>query len=271
MEKVPPGVNPTVPNVARVYDYWLDGKNNYAVDRAIVEASNKVLPDAPQMARANREFLGRVVRYLAQSGIRQFFDLGSGLPTEQNVHQVAQAIAPEARVVYVDYDPVVLAHGRALLADNGSTRIVTADVRRPEEVVHHPDVAGFIDFRRPVALLMFGILHHFNDNERPHDVAAYLRTELAPGSYLAMSNFHTPGPDMPEVHAKLSEMERIGQEQVGSVRFRTRDELMAYFGDFELLDPGLVPLPEWRPDGTETAQMADGYHGILGGVARKPW
>ncbi|MBX6383177.1 MAG: SAM-dependent methyltransferase [Microbispora sp.] len=264
-------IDTSKPSISRVYDFMLGGKDNFAVDREVAQAALKIAPDAPAAARANRAFLRRVVRHLAgEAGVRQFLDIGSGLPTQGNVHEVAQQVAPDARVVYVDNDPIVLVHGRALLARNGSTTVIEADIRTPEAIIDNPAVSALIDFEQPVGLLLFGILHHLNDDEEPEAIAARLRAALPSGSYVALSHFHNPGPSMPEVSAQATAAEKLFNEHLGTGRWRTRDEIMAYFGDLELLDPGLVPLAEWRPDPDEVVERGITYHTFVGGVARKP-
>ncbi|WP_405087998.1 SAM-dependent methyltransferase [Microbispora sp. NBC_01389] len=264
-------IDTSKPSIARVYDFFLGGKDNFAIDRQIGEATLKIAPDAPSAGRSNRAFLRRVVRHLAaEAGIRQFLDIGSGLPTQGNVHQVAQEAAPDSRVVYVDNDPIVLVHGRALLATNGSTTVIEADIRDPESILNHPAMRDLIDFTQPVALLLFAILHHVNDHEDPHAIAARFREALPSGSYLALSHFHNPGPSMPEVSAQATTAEKLFNENLGTGRWRTRDEILAYFGDMELLEPGVVPLAEWRPDPGEPVDRGITYHTWLGGLARKP-
>ncbi|GAA5195737.1 SAM-dependent methyltransferase [Rugosimonospora acidiphila] len=266
----PPGVDPTRPSIARVYDYMLGGKDNFAVDRQAGDAAARITPDGPQAARANRAFLGRVVRHLAGEGIRQFLDIGSGLPTQGNVHEIAHQIDPNIHVVYVDIDPMVLAHGRALLSDNRTTTVVNADLHQPTEILDHPGVRGLIDFTRPVGLLLMGILHHFGDDEDPAGVAATLYDALPSGSYVAISHFHDPGEAHPDASRKALEVERIFNQTLGTGRWRTHDEIMAYLAGLELIEPGLVPLPEWRPEpGTKPSTQTDTYHTFVGGVARK--
>ena len=269
--RVPPGLDVTKPNVARVYDAFLDGKDNFAVDRQVVDFALQVTPDAPVGARANRAFLRRVVQYLtAEAGIRQLVDIGSGLPTQGNVHEVAQDNAPQARVVYVDNDPLVRVHAQALLAKGPGTIFLTADLREPQAILHDPAVRGHIDFDQPVGLLLFAILHHINDHEDPAGIVAQLRDELAPGSYLAISSFRMPGPEHPQDAAKTAEMEKLFNEKLGTGRWRSQEEILAWFGDWELLEPGLVPLPEWRPAVQGRARRDATYYGFVGGVARKP-
>ena len=270
-ERAIPKIDTSKPSIARVYDFFLGGKDNYAIDRQVGEATLQIAPDAPAAGRSNRAFLRRVVRHLAaEAGIRQFLDIGSGLPTQGNVHEVAQAVDPAARVVYVDNDPIVLVHGRALLATNGSTTVIEADVRDPESILNHPAVEALIDFDQPVGLLMFAILHHVNDDEDPQGIAARFREALPSGSYMALSHFHNPGPAMPEVSAQASTAEKLFNENLGTGRWRNRDEILSYFGDLRLLDPGLVPLAEWRPDPDAIVERGITYHTFVGGVAHKP-
>jgi hypothetical protein len=269
-ERVPPGLDVTTPNVARVYDAFLGGKDNYAADRAVVEFALEVTPDAPKGARANRAFLQRVVRYLvAEAGISQLIDIGSGLPTQGNVHEIAHAANPAARVVYVDYDPVVGAHAKALLASGPNTQFLTADVREPEKILNDHTVREFIDFGRPVALLLLAILHHVNDDEDPAGIAARLREAAVPGSYIAISSFRMPGPEHPADAAQTALMEKMFNEKLGTGRWRAHEEILDWFGGWDLLEPGLVPLPEWRPAGIVSPRRNATHHGFVGGVARK--
>jgi hypothetical protein len=264
-------IDVTKPNIARVYDAFLDGKDNFAADRAVVELTLQIAPDAAAGAKANRAFLRRVVRYLAgQAGVGQFLDIGSGLPSQGNVHEVACEVDPAARVVYVDSDPMVLVHGQALLARAPSVCVVTADVRRPAEILDSTQVREFIDFGRPVGLLMLAILHHVNDEEDPGGIAARFREAAAPGSYLAISSFRMPGPEHPQEAAKTREVQELFNAEFGTGLWREHEQILQWFGDWELLEPGLVPLPEWRPDSTGQTARDSTYYGFVGGVARKP-
>ncbi|HKS98035.1 MAG TPA: SAM-dependent methyltransferase [Rugosimonospora sp.] len=270
-ETAPPGVDINRPSIARVYDYMLGGKDNFAVDRAAGQRALEITPDGPEAARASRAFLRRVVRYLAgEVGIRQFLDLGSGLPSQGNVHEIAHLVDPTIRVIYVDNDPMVLAHGRALLCDNDTTNVIQADVRHPEAILGDPTVRERLDFDRPIGLLMLGILHHVNDDEAPARIAATMRDALPPGSYLAISHFRDPGFAHPEVSAKARDVERVFNQTLGTGRWRQQEEILAYFGDLPLVDPGLVPLADWRPDTEERPDQTDTYLTFVGGVARKP-
>ncbi|GAB2844550.1 SAM-dependent methyltransferase [Actinoallomurus bryophytorum] len=276
-ERALQGVDTNVPSVARVYDYLLGGKDNFAVDRQVAELILEISPDAPATGRANREFLERVVRYLAgEAGVRQFIDLGSGLPTQGNVHQIAQGVDPAARVVYVDNDPIVLTHGQALLAEDGATTIVQGDIREPKALLDHAGLRQFIDFSRPVGLLLFAILHHLKDEEDPRGIATRLLAGLPAGSYIAISHFHNPGPALPAVAEQVTAGEKLFNERLGTGRWRTREEILAYFGGLEPIEPGLVPLLQWRPSPSAAphvrtaAELAPLHYAFLGGVARKP-
>ncbi|ASW55431.1 SAM-dependent methyltransferase [Plantactinospora sp. KBS50] len=270
-EKAPPGVDTSRPSIARVYDYLLGGKDNFAVDRAAAEAALRITPDGAESGRASRAFLRRAVHYLAaEAGIRQFLDIGSGLPTQGNVHEIAQRVNPAVRVVYVDNDPMALAHGRALLANAATTVVVDGDVRAPEQILAHPDVTRMIDFTQPVGLLLMGILHHLRDDDDPAGLARRFCAPLVSGSHLAISHFFDPGEAQPEISAQARAVEKVFNETLGTGRWRTRSEVLAYFGDFELVPPGLVPLAQWRPGDAVESRQTGTYHTIVGGVARKP-
>ena len=265
--KAPSGVDPTRPNVARTYDYFLGGKDNFAADR---EAGRQILRQSPEVRstlRANRSFLGRVVRFLAgEAGITQFIDLGTGLPTQENVHQVAQAASPAARVAYVDNDAVVLAHARALLARDTNTTVTGADLRKPAEVLADPGLLGLIDLAQPAAVLMIAVLHFVGDDQNAPAIVAQYRDALAPGSYLAMSLGTTDGVDP----AKIADAQRVYRASTAQLTYRSRAQVEQMFDGFELVEPGLVRLPQWRPD-SELAARAErkGSEWMLGGVGRK--
>jgi S-adenosyl methyltransferase len=237
----PRPVDTTTPSVARIYDYLLDGKDNFQVDRDAAEEVESRLPAVRHMMRENRAFLRRVVHFLAgECGIRQFIDIGSGLPTQGNVHEIAQKINADARVVYVDNDPIVLAHGRALLATNGRTRVITADLRQPASILDNPLLRELIDPNEPVAVLMIAILHFIPDEENPGELVKAFRSWMAAGSYLALSHVdHTP-----QVASAAEVYERTTSTAVP----RSREEVEAFFGEYELVAPGLVQVPEWRPE-----------------------
>ncbi|GAA4190239.1 SAM-dependent methyltransferase [Microbispora amethystogenes] len=237
------GFDPNVPNAARMYDYFLGGKDNFPADRAAAEQVLKHVPEVPLGIRENREFLVRAVRFLAGRGIRQFLDIGAGLPTQRNVHQVAAEHAPGARTVYVDNDPQVLAHARALLQDSPEVRVVQGDLRRPEEILAHPDVRGHLDFGRPVAVLLLAIVHFLPDSDEPRRLIGRIRDALAPGSYLAMS--HVAVDERPE---RAPDVERIYQGASAQFVARRSGEITPFFEGLDLVEPGVVNLHQWRPE-----------------------
>ena len=257
------GIDLTRPSIARAYNAMLGGKDNYAVDRQVVGEMLKIVPDLPKVAAYNRQVLSRGVRYLAaEAGIRQFLDLGSGLPTAENTHQVAQRVAPDARVVYVDNDPIVLAHGRAVLAENASTTVVTADLRDPAVVLADPGVNRLIDFSQPVAVMLVGILHHLHDDEDPEGVARAYMDAVPSGSYLFMTSFSRSFPE-------AAELEQTYLSVLGTGRFRTKEQLQSFFGDLEMVEPGLVYLPEWRPEVPLPDKMTVAEKLMVGGIGYK--
>ncbi|MCG5452251.1 MULTISPECIES: SAM-dependent methyltransferase [Micromonospora] len=268
----PPGIDPNIPSVARVYDFFLGGKDNFEADRKVAEHALRITPDGPAAGQANRAFLRRVIRFLVgEAGIDQFLDIGSGLPTQGNVHEVATEQNPKAQVVYVDNDPIVLSHGRALLAAEGTATVIQADIREPEAILNHPDVRRFLDFDRPIGLLLFAILHHLGDDEDPKAVAAALIDALPSGSYVAISHFRDPGERDPEGSRKAREVERVFNESLGTGRWRTDEEILSFADGLTVLEPGLVPLAEWHPEPDAPATVqTDTYHTFVGLLARKP-
>ena len=241
-----PPFDTTVANQARIYDYLLGGKDNYEADRAAVDAVLKIAPELGFTARENRAFLGRAVRYLAAgAGIRQFLDIGTGIPTAGNTHQVAQAVAPEARVVYVDYDPVVLAHARALLRSSkaGATQYIDADLRDTGKIL---DQAGrLLDFTQPVALTLLMILHVIPDSDDPYAMVARVMDALPPGSYLALSHLGAELLDQQKTEGFQGVVRRQAQQQyIG----RSREEIERFFDGMDLVEPGVVRVEEWRSD-----------------------
>ena len=263
-------INTGVPNPARIYDYFLGGKDNFPADREVAEQVVAIAPVARDIVEDNRAFLRRVVRHLAgQAGVRQFIDLGSGLPTRGNVHEIAQAVAPDARVVYVDNDAMVVTHSRALLAGD-NTAAIEADLRDPDSVMRHPEVRELIDFDQPIALLLMAILHFVPDDEDPYGIVARFRDALPAGGYLALSHGtrDIPArPDMsPEAMAEMgAKVERLYQLTTASLVTRTHAQVERFFDGFDLLDPGLVEIQLWRPD--EADALLPG--GFYGGVGRK--
>jgi hypothetical protein len=258
------GIDVTVPSVARVYDYLLGGKDNFAVDRELAEAILQQAPAARADALANRRFLGRAVAFLTRAGIKQFLDLGTGLPSQNNVHEVAQRVCPDARVVYVDNDPVVRNHAEALLATDESTVVICEDMREPERILAHPDVQRMLDFSEPVAVLFAAVLHFVTDEQDPWGIVSTMTEPLAPGSYLTLS--HITLENVP------ADFVADGQERYKNASaplvFRSPDAITRFFDGFELVDPGLVHPTEWRSDDLERAQQGGKF--LLTGVGRKP-
>jgi hypothetical protein len=262
-QRAPSGIDTSRPSVARMYDYYLDGKDNFAVDRAAAEQVAASMPDVREVALENRAFLRRAVRFMAAAGIRQFIDIGAGLPTAGNTHEVAQQAAPDSRVVYADSDPMVLTHGRALLATNRSTTVVGAVMRRPAEVLEHPETRRLIDFEQPVGVLLIAMTHFLPDTERDHVMGA-LREAMAPGSHLALTHgtgdFHDP--------EALEAVERVYRATPTPGYFRTHAEILRFFDGFELVEPGLAAADGWRPDSNEVTVAPTGW--LYAGVGRKP-
>ncbi len=251
------------PSGARVYDYFLGGAHNFAADRALAEAIASMSPDIGDTMRANRAFLRRAVRFLADAGVTQFLDIGSGIPTVGNVHEVAHAIDPAARVVYVDVDPVAVSHSRAMLADEPTTTVIEADARDTEAILTHPETRRLLDFDEPIAVLLLGVLHFVPDEDDPAGVVARLREALPTGSYTALVNVtHENQP--PEV----IEGQKLSSRTSTPIFLRSREELLAQFDGFTLLEPGLVPLPLWRPDPDAEAVAHPERFGALAGVGR---
>ena len=262
-----PGVriDTDVPHVARVYDYFLGGKDHFRADREAAELILRGNPDMRQICRQQRAYLRRVVRFLAEeAGIRQFLDIGTGLPTAENTHQVAQSIDPDARVAYVDNDPIVLAHARVLMSDEaGHTTFVDADVRAPSKLLADPGLRGLIDFTQPVAVLIIGLLHFLPDHDRPAEIVETLLDAVPAGSYLAVSHGTADmAPDIARATASAY------QHSSMPCQIRGRAEVLSFFDGLELVDPGLAPLAQWRPE--DPAESAAYVHQIAyAAVGRK--
>lgn len=233
------------PNAARMYDYYLGGSTNFEVDRAAAEAGRGAMPDAETYARANRAFLGRAVRYLCSVGIDQFLDLGSGIPTKGNVHEIARQANPEARVAYVDIESVAVAHSRRILADVDGVTVTRADIRRPDTVLNAPGVAGLLDFSRPVAVLAVAIMPFVPDDAEAAAVMAAYRQACTSGSYVAVSHISQLAATAEQVAAAEEVMARTPTP----VSWRTADRIVPLLEGCSLVPPGLVPVPLWRPDG----------------------
>jgi hypothetical protein len=246
-----------------MYDHLLGGKDNFAADREAAAKLVALVPEAQKIARDNRSFLVRVVRYLAEAGVGQFIDLGTGIPTSPNVHEIARQVVPGARVVYVDHDPVVLAHSRALLATDDGVVAIKADFRDSDEVLAHPSLTHLIDFSQPVAVLILSVLHFNGDEEIPRQMVSGFVDQMAPGGYLVISTITSEG---------LNDTARTGVRDLYRAAStpaapRTSEETAKFFAGCELVEPGLVDVVQWRPD-ADTDTVPTQVH-MLGGVGRK--
>jgi hypothetical protein len=261
-----PGVDIESPNVARVYDYLIGGTHNFGVDRDAARALTAIMPTARVGAKANRAFLGRAVRFLADAGIRQFLDIGSGVPTQGNVHEIARTVAPDSRVVYVDTDPVAIAHSKAILAGDDRATIIKADLRDPEVILGHPEARRLIDFDQPVGLLLVAVLHFIRDEENPADLVKRLTRPLVSGSYLTIAHGtfdHQPA-------SVVEAIQRVYTQTTAPLNTRGHAEISAFFDGFDLLEPGLVFLPQWRPDRPAPLGDQPELSGNYAGVGRRP-
>ncbi|MEU8346238.1 SAM-dependent methyltransferase [Actinomadura meyerae] len=260
-------IDPGTASPARIYDYYLGGKDNYEVDRAAADAIMKTVPEAPAAARANRDFLGRAVRYLAaRAGIRQFIDVGAGLPTQGNVHEIVHGIAPDGHVVYVDNDPVVLIHGRALLEGSPSVAVVPGDLRRPEEFMADPRLTELIDFTEPVGLLLVAVLHFIPDDDDPAGLVARLVERLPSGSLVVVSHGYEGGMDPGDVEHALG----VRRTTAAPICSRGPGEVAALLPGLDVLDPGIVWIPEWDLPHPPAPGADPRMSHFVGGVARKP-
>jgi hypothetical protein len=262
---VPPGIDTGKANIARVYDWWLGGDHNFRADQDAARAMIAVEPNARAIARANRAFLGRAVRFLAaEAGIRQFLDIGSGIPTQNNVHQVAQDAAPGARVVYADVDDVAVAHSKLLLDGQADAAVIQADLRDPARILADPETQLLLDFTQPVAVLLAAVLHFIPDDDSPEQIVATLRDALPSGSYLVISHACSdPQPDL------LSAFETVYKSKVAAQgRARTSAEIARFFDGFTLVDPGLTWVPLWRPDRPQDVPEDPENYWFLSGVGQ---
>jgi hypothetical protein len=248
----PDGIDWRKPSVARVYDVHLGGAHNFAVDREVAAELARVMPELPALFRANRSFLRRAVRFLVEAGITQFLDLGSGIPTAGNVHEVAQAVDPECRVVYVDIDAVAVAHSRRILTDNPRAEALRGDLRRPEEIFAHPVVREMLDFDRPVAVLLVAALNFVSDDDRPGEIVGRYLDRLPAGSCLGLSH-PTHGTVAPRQSKAAVELYR---RDVDNIFIRDREQIEGWLTGLELVDPGLVYINAWRPEVLPDAQEA---------------
>ncbi len=249
------------PNVARMWDYFLGGAHNFAIDREAAEQAIKLYPDLPLVAQVTRAFLRRAVRFLLDEGVDQFLDIGAGIPTAGNVHEIAQRVNPAARIAYVDIDPVVIAHSRAILRGTANAVAVQADARRPDEIVGHPDVRRVLDWTRPIGILAIAVFHFIPDDALALSIIRVLREAVPSGGYLALTHATAEGVD--QARAEQG-------EQLYPLHFRTRDQIAAFFEGLELVEPGVVYVPLWRPESDDELLLDDPDRSAnYAGVARK--
>jgi O-methyltransferase involved in polyketide biosynthesis len=261
-----PAIDTTVPHSARIWNYWLGGSDNFPVDREAGDQYLEVFPDILEVARASRQFLNRSVAYLAgEAGVRQFLDVGAGLPTADNTHQVAQRVAPACRVVYVDHDPMVLQHARELLTSTpqGATAYVQADLREPDTILE--GAARTLDYSQPVALMLMGVLGHITDDDQARSIVRRLLAALPSGSYLTLN-------DGTNVVNPAGEQAQQDYNESGAIPYKLRspEQLAAFFEGLELVEPGVVSCPRWRPDPADPRDGSPAEVDAFGGVGRKP-
>jgi len=260
----PEDVDTERPSAARLYDYALGGSHNFAADRELYRQLVKAVPDLALQAQASRAFLRRAVHFCVAAGIRQLLDIGSGIPTRGNVHEIAQRAAPDVRVMYVDIDPVAVAHSRAILAGDKRVGVLQADLRRPEEILGHPEVHRLLDFDQPIAVLLVAMLHQIRDEDDPERIVGQLRDAIVPGSYLVIS--HGTAESRPQAAAEGVQMLRRSGVQA---TLRTREQVERLFAGFELVEPGVVWAPQWRPDVPEDVDDHPERSIMLAGAGRK--
>jgi hypothetical protein len=264
-EWAPEGVDLTRASAARMYDYYLGGAHNFAVDRELARQALALFPDGQLIAQANRAFLHRTVRFLLSQGVRQFIDVGSGIPTAGNVHEIAQQADPEARVLYVDHDPVAVAHSELILRDNRRARVLQADLRQPKEILTAPALTDLIDLTQPVGLLLVSVLHFVSDADKPQDSITQFRDLFSSGSYLAISQGTGEGR-----HAAVKRLKELYSATSTPITYRTRDQIAALFGGWELVEPGVVWVTQWRPDWPDDVGSDPASSLVGAAVGRKP-
>ncbi|MDQ0994314.1 SAM-dependent methyltransferase [Streptomyces sp. V3I7] len=241
----PRSIDISVPSVARIYDYYLGGSHNFEVDREAARKAMEFMPGLPKIMQANRAFMRRAVRFAAGEGVTQFLDIGSGIPAFGNVHEVAEEVSPGARVVYVDHDPVAVAHSEAVLAGNDAADVLAADLRKPQEILSSPQVERLIDLNRPVALLLVAILHFVEDADDPYGAVAELSQALAPGSLLILT--HAAYEGIPLAPQRAEGAVDVYKDIRNPLIMRSREEIARFFEGYDMVEPGLVPMPHWRP------------------------
>ncbi|MFJ6700201.1 SAM-dependent methyltransferase [Streptomyces sp. NPDC091272] len=262
----PPGIDISMPSVSRIYDFYLGGSHNFEVDREAARRAMEFMPGLPKVMQANRAFMRRAVRHAVSEGITQFLDIGSGIPTFGNVHEVAQGADPGARVVYVDHDPVAVAHSQAVLDGNELTTVVSADLRKPGEILAHPQLGQLLDLERPVALLLVAVLHFIEDADNPQAAVATLRDAMAPGSLLIVTHASYEG--VPVTEERAGGAVDVYQKIKNPLVMRSHPEVERFFEGYEMVAPGLVPMADWRPE-TPVAQEDPYAFAGFAGVGRK--
>ncbi|WP_405997296.1 SAM-dependent methyltransferase [Streptomyces sp. NBC_00829] len=262
----PQGIDISVPSVSRIYDYYLGGSHNFEVDREAARRAMEFMPGLPKIMQANRAFMRRAVNYAADQGVTQFLDIGSGIPTFGNVHEVAYQASSESRVVYVDHDPVAVAHSRAVLDGNPQASVVSADLRKPRQILDSAEVGQLLDLDRPVALLLVAVLHFIEDEDDPFSAVAELRDALAPGSIVILTHASFEGVPVPEEQAggAVDVYRNIRNPLV----MRPREEIARFFEGYEMVEPGLVSMPQWRSDAPAEQEDPYAFSGFAG-VGRK--
>jgi len=263
-EWAPEGVDLSVPSPARMYDYYLGGAHNFGVDRELAAQVIRVMPDVPKIAQANRAFLHRAVRFLLGAGVRQFIDIGSGIPTEGNTHETAQQQVPGSRVLYVDHDAVAVAHSEQILGANPGAGVLRADLRRPEEILDSPELGGLLDLAQPVGVLMLAVLPFISEDERPEELIGQFRERVAPGSYLVIS--HGTGEVRP---AQASAAASLYRSAADKATLRSRSRVRELFDGWDLVEPGVVWLPQWHPDWPDDVGPDPAAISVAAGVGRR--
>ncbi|MEU6808092.1 SAM-dependent methyltransferase [Streptomyces sp. NPDC046831] len=258
----PRSIDISVPSVARIYDYYLGGSHNFEVDREAARRAMDFMPGLPKIMQANRAFMRRAVRYAVGEGVTQFLDIGSGIPAFGTVHETAQRISPDARVVYVDHDPVAVAHSEAVLAGNDGADVVAADLRKPQEILTSPRVERLIDLNRPVALLLVAILHFVEDTDDPYAAVAELRDALAPGSLLVLTHASYEGIPLPPERSEGTV--DVYRDIRNPLIMRSREEIARFFEGYDMVEPGLVPMPHWRPETAPEDEDPYAFSGFAG-------
>ncbi|MGW0954328.1 SAM-dependent methyltransferase [Streptomyces sp. NPDC002545] len=258
----PRSIDISVPSVARIYDFYLGGSHNFEVDREAARRAMEFMPGLPKIMQANRAFMRRAVDFALEEGITQFLDIGSGIPTFGNVHEVAQAARPGARVLYVDHDPVAVSHSKAVLAGNEDADVVAADLRKPGEILASPESGRLIDLNRPVALLLVAILHFVEDADDPYGAVAELRDALAPGSLLVLSHAAYEGIPLPT--ARSRSLVDVYKDIRNPLIMRSREEIARFFEGYDMVEPGLVPMPNWRPRTAPEGEDPYAFSGFAG-------